>query len=321
MRRSLYVCILLIATQPMVFSQSSPSRIAGVDEPPELTGEPKRIMKLTGAQRQFGEIVGELSDGEKAKAARPKLNELIEEHPDYSDAYLMRAMCDLCMLDGRDYASALRDVAMAISTHSANAGQTMYGNLADHYSLRGKIEFALGQYREAMNDLEAAMRVDFDSATSIFNTGAVEPERTSKQCTWNLTDLDTLVARFPNDYRPLLLRGLYFMFFSTFNEDYYAKAMPEFQKAAALNPKSPLPHYFIGNLYTKASFWTKAAWSSDEGRNEAKRKAIQAYTKAIQLNPKFMKAYEGRASAFYVLKQNQQAIRDYAEFLSLIQKT
>jgi tetratricopeptide (TPR) repeat protein len=316
-RRLLVVSLVVaIGTGLLAHSQSSPIKIAGVQEPPELSGEPKKVKKLTDAQRQFAEMIGELTDEAKAKAARPKLNKFIEEHPDYSDAYFMRAMCDFCMLNSREYGSILKDIDTAISTHSAPTAP-IYGNLSDHHSLRGKVRLILGQHREAMDDLETAMKVDLDSADRIFNIGGVEPEKTSNLCTWNLTELDTLVAKFPEDYRVLLFRGLYFKFFTTFKEDYYAKAMQEFQKAALLNPKSPLPHYFIAELYRKASFWTKAAWSSDESRNEATRKAIPAYTKAIQLNPKFMKAYEGRASTYYVLKQYPQAIGDHDKVLEL----
>ena len=315
-RTVLTLIAAVFAAALLAHSQASPIRIAGVQEPPELSGEPKKIKRLTGVQRQFGEMIPELTDEAKAKAARPKLNKFVEEHPDYSDAYFMRATCYFCTLSSREYASILKDIDRAISTHSAPTA-SIYENLTDHYSLRGKVKLMVGQYREAMDDLETAMKVDFDSADRIFNIGGVEPEKTSNPCTWNLMELDTLVAKFPEDYRALLFRGLYFKFFTTFKEDYYAKAMQEFQKAALLNPKSPLPHYFIAELYEKASFWTKAAWSSDEGRNEAKRNAIQAYTKAIQLNPNFMKAYEGRASAYYALKRYPQAISDHDKVLEL----
>jgi len=307
---------LLIASQLLAFPQLSPVKIAGVAEPPELTGEPKKIKKPTEALRQFAEVTGDVLDKDKAKAARPKLNDFIQRHPDYSDAYFMRAMCDLCVLNSHDYSSALTDVELAISTHPVFTGQTAYDNLTPHYSLRAKIRLAMEQYREAMDDLEAAMKFDLASADHIFNTGAVEPETTSEPCTWSLTDLNTVVATFPNDYRALLFRGLYLMFFTTFNEDYYAKAMQEFEKAAVLNPKSPLPHYFIAKLHSKAALLSRRA-SSDEGRKDARRKATQAYTKAIQLNPRFLKAYESRAGSYGALEQYDLAIRDHDKVLEL----
>ena len=160
-----------------------------------------------------------------------------------------------------------------------------FSTQTDDYSLLGKIEFATAQYARAADSLERAMLRDIDSADRMFNIEGVEPEKTSKFCAWNLTDLDTLISKFPRDYRPLLFHGLYYKFFTTFKEDYYTRALQDFQKAALLNPTSPLPHYFIGDLYTKAAFWTKKAWASDTGRDEPTRNSIQAYTKAIQIDP------------------------------------
>ncbi len=117
-----------------------------------------------------------------------------------------------------------------------------------------------------MSDLTKAMMRDLDAADKMFNIEGIVPEKTSKPCIWNLTELDGLIRQFPKDYRPYLFRGLYYLFFTSFKEDYYPKAMLDFQRAAALNPASPLPQYFIGAVYSKASFWTKKAWTSDVGR-------------------------------------------------------
>ncbi|MFZ0816789.1 MAG: hypothetical protein WAM78_14790, partial [Candidatus Sulfotelmatobacter sp.] len=186
-----------------------------------------------------------------------------------------------------------------------------------YYSLLGKIEFAKENYVKAVDFLDKAMMRDLGTANGMFNIEGVLPEKTSKFCVWNLAELDGLVTRFPKDYRPLLFRGLYYEFFTTFKEDYYPPAMQNFQKAAVLNPSSPLPLYFIGQLHSKASFWTKKAWASDEGRDELTRNAAQAYTKAIQLDPKFLPAYEQRAGDYLNLKQYQHAIRDYGTVLTL----
>ncbi len=162
------------------------------------------------------------------------------------------------------------------------------------------------------------MKQKIDNADKIFNSGGTKPDSSSPNpCTWSLADLDSLAGKFPKDYRTALLRGSYLNFFTTFDEKYYADALREYKKAELLNPRSPLPHYFIGHLYTRASFWTKAALASDEGRDELQRKAILAYDKAIQLDPKFEPAYELRASAYHNLKQYRQAIRDYDRVLEL----
>ncbi|MGA2882846.1 MAG: surface-adhesin E family protein, partial [Bryobacteraceae bacterium] len=80
---------------------------------------------------------------------------------------------------------------------------------------------------------------------------------------------------------------------------------------------SPLPHYFIGGLYVRSAFWSKAAWTSDAVRDEAHRKAALSYSRAIELDPKFLDAYVQRANAYYQLKQSRQAVKDYDQALQL----
>lgn len=310
--RSVVASILLLAFSHPTLSQSPSIRIASVSEPPELMGEPKKFNKPSDADHQLYDIIGHLKDAEETKSTLPKLDDFITQHPDNSDAYFLRATCTACILNSNDFVSISSDVKAAMS-HSL---KNIY-NDTDYYSLLGKIAFASSQYGQAMDDLEKAMSRDLNSADKMFNIGGVEAEKTSQFCTWNLTDLDALAAKFPNDYRAWLYRGLYYEFFATFKEEYYPKALPQFQRAAVLNPRSPLPPYFIGQLYSKASFWTKKAWASDAGRDEATKSAIQAYTKAIQLDPKFWPAYEMRASGYLNLKEYPQAIKDYDKILAL----
>jgi tetratricopeptide (TPR) repeat protein len=300
---------LLLATSFAVFAQTI--KIDAVSEPPELTGEPKKFSAPTPADRQLGEIVSHLNISEM-KSTLPMLNKFIEEHPDYSDAYFLRATSEACILNNRDLVSIAADVEAAMS----HPGASVY-NKTDYYSLLGKIAIERDKHGQAMDDLEKAMTRDLSDAGRIFNIEGIEPEKQSKFCTWNLTNLDSLAAKFPRDYRARLFLGIYYEFFTTFKEDYYEKAIQEFQKAAILNPKSPLPQYFIGKLHTKASFWTKKAWASDAHRDEATENAVHAYTKAIQLDPKFLPAYEERASGYLNLKQYSQALKDYDKILTL----
>jgi len=293
-------------------AQTASVRIAGVSEPPELTGEPKKLSQPTQEDKELAEVVGHLKDEEGTRAALPALNKFIEGHPDRSDAYFLRATCNACVLSSHDWEGITADVKAAAS----HPGAAIY-NSTDYYSLLGKIEMARGQYGQAMDDLEKAMSRDLGTADKMFNIEGVKPERTSKFCVWNLTDLDALVSKYPKDYRALLFRGLYYKFFTTFKEDEYASAMQDFQRAALLNPKSALPQYFIGQIYTKASFWTKKAWASDASRDEITRNSVQAYTKAIQLDPRFLSAYEEIASGYLNLKQYPQAIKFYDKIIEL----
>jgi tetratricopeptide (TPR) repeat protein len=293
--------------------------IAGVTEPPELTGEPKPTAKPTAAQREFYEIVTAISDKDKPKteAALPRLDKFIQQHAEYSDAFLMRATINVCVLGSRDYTSALRDINKAISTHSLPNGQSLDDELTDRYSFRGKLNMLMGKQQQALNDLVAAMNIDLSS--SIFQISGTKPERVTKPCEWNLADLDTLVNAFPNDYLPVMLRGLYYEFFTTFNTDgkYYSEAAREFEQAATLNPHSALPQYLIGCLHAKASIWTMAAAKSEEAQRQIIANSIQAYTKAIQADPTFAPAYYSRAGAYFRLNRFDEAIADYNRFIEL----
>jgi hypothetical protein len=60
--RSVIFSILLIVSSPGAFSQSSSIRIAGVSEPPELTGEPKKVSQPTEDDVQFFKLLGNKND-------------------------------------------------------------------------------------------------------------------------------------------------------------------------------------------------------------------------------------------------------------------
>jgi hypothetical protein len=115
---------------------------------------------------------------------------------------------------------------------------------------------------------------------------------------WTQTELDSLATRFPKDYRVAIYRGLYLSkltFYRTEGGDALVpKAVAEFQKSLALNPKSALPHYFLGRLYSSISFWDPKAAASDKVKEARLRSAIAEYTLAIDLDQKFKDALANR---------------------------
>jgi tetratricopeptide (TPR) repeat protein len=306
--RSGFAFIVLLSLTHATFSQTLSTKIAGVTDPPELAGEPKVPVKPNEVDTQFWEVLSPMNDPASTKAALPQLGEFIRQHPDYVDAYYFRATTEACELDSRDFPAISEDLKVAMSH-----GKGALFNTTESYSLLAKIAFATAKYMEAVDDLEKAMSGDLSSSDKMFNISDTEPQTTSKFCSWNLSDLDILIAKFPRDYRVWLFRGLYYKFFTTFKEEVYPKALENFQKAALLNPKSPLPPYFMGEIYMKASFWTKKAWASDVVRDEATKNAIQAYSKAIRIDPQFLPAYKERASGYLNLKQYAQAIEDFTK--------
>ena len=294
-----------------------PSSIPGVDEPPELLGPPKKFTPPSPTILEFSKIMENWKDNdtESIKSSRLAFTRFLGQHPDFAPAHAMRAMADFCFLGSKDYDAVTADVEKASKTVTP---ETNVFGPPDLTALRGKLRFEAGNYREALDDLASAMTAKLDTADSIFGSGATKPETSNlNRCIWTMGNLDLFAEKFPKDYRVPLLRGLYIKFFTTFNESFYQPAAQEFQKAALLNPRSPLPHYFLGALYSKASFWTKAAWASDEGRDEAVRKAVAAYTKAIQLDPALKPAYEMRAESYHQLKEYLKALLDYDKVLEL----
>jgi tetratricopeptide (TPR) repeat protein len=303
---------------PIAILCQSPSTTAalGVEEPPELSGPAKKFTPPSQTAHEFAKIIENWkeNDTDKMKASRPALSRFIEGHPSFSPAYGMRALGDFCVLGSRDYDAISDDVRKALDTLSPDTG--VFGR-SDLLTLRGKIQFESGHYKEALGDLESAIKDKLDEAEGIFGSGEVKPEATNTSpCVWTLGNLDRLARQFPIDYRVPVLRGLYIKFFTRFDEKYYPLAAREFQKAAVLNPRSPLPDYFMGRLYNRATLLTKAA-ASDEGRNDLSRSAVVAFSKAIQLDPRFAQAYLMRASAYFELKQFSQAVADYDKTLEL----
>jgi tetratricopeptide (TPR) repeat protein len=311
------VCPLLIATSLLASAQSNPTRIAGVDEPPELTWEPKKLTPVSDTLRDFSTIMNQWSEHDTAKirALRPALDAFIQQHPAYSDAYTVRGMGDLCYLKNKNYSRIASDITTAIGTHSPAKGDNMF-DLSDLYGIRAKTQYLMGRYQDAMADLETAVNQNIDSADKVFMSQGTKPD-TSDAILWSQSDIDNLVQRFPKDYRSYLFRGLYFHFYATFSEMYYQQSMQEFQKANALNPRSRLPYYYMGHLHTQSSMWSKAAWTSDDAKFEDLRKAAQQYTKAIEVDPRFLPAYELRAMSYLNLKQSRLAINDYDRILEL----
>ncbi|WP_236657163.1 tetratricopeptide repeat protein [Acidisarcina polymorpha] len=161
------------------------------------------------------------------------------------------------------------------------------------------------------------MEEDLDTADNIFNIQGTEPSKTSDFCTWNLTDLSLLSANAPKDWRSFALVGLYYQFFTTFGESTFPQATAAFQKASILNPRTAVVPYLQGELHMATAFWTKKAWASDAARDAFYRAAIPSFTRAIQLDPGFAKAYAARAEVYLNLKQDALAIKDFDKALSL----
>jgi tetratricopeptide (TPR) repeat protein len=316
-----YVAFVLAFAPLFLFGQAPSIGLSGIDEPPELTGPGKTFTPPSPASKEFRtllEMYGWIeSDPAKMKEVSGRLTEFLGKHHDFGLGYWMRALANFCFAGSTDY--------QAINSDLANAFLYRTPELKDVYdepsllSIRSKIHFQAGEYKEALNDLEAAMKANLDNDDKVFGSGETKLETANPNpCLWTMGNLDVFEKQFPKDYRISLLRGRYLQinFFTTRDEKFYPLATEQLQKAALLNPRSPLPPFFLAQVQGRPP-WNNAAWSSEDGKNQPYRRAISSLTKAIQLDPKFTLAYAMRAIAYSGLKEYTQAIADYDRVLEL----
>jgi tetratricopeptide (TPR) repeat protein len=219
------------------------------------------------------------------------------------------------------------DITQSIALHNS-AKPTDNPNLKNHYALRAKMALVDGRYEDAMRDLDAAIKEDYSGAEDVFNDGKTDPSTTTRKCQWTQPDLDGLAKRFATDFRPPLYRGLYLSYFLRFHvEGDPQPAFDAFERSAALNPASALPHFFIGYLRAlRLSGWISMAGSKciDSivprtpdclALDDMRRAGLRSLTRAIALDPTFGPAYAARADVLYNLKEARQAVRDYDEAL------
>jgi hypothetical protein len=204
------------------------------------------------AQRRFAESgVLRSFDQTKPETIVPALDaitDFLKEEP-HSDMYFMRALvgCFAHVAPIR----LLSDIDIALSSKPSNATLSAHKTKRDLYSFKAKIEFDSGRFHAAADDLENAIKEDYESAPQMFNDGEVKPSLTVKPCSWSQADLNVLAERLPKDFRPTLALGLYLNYFTRFNSDTDFQAMiTAFERSATLNPTSPLPALYVGEIYT-----------------------------------------------------------------------
>lgn len=295
--------------------QTSMSDI-GVFEPPEM----KKAAEITPAPAPAAADVAffdALKDSGKVEfdpGVIPIFDKFLQKYPTYSNAYFWRGETEICGDKQLDIVKAKADFEAALS-HRSDSGSLF--DRKDVLSLLAKIEASQGHNAAAISLLEKAMMADLSSADKIFKSQGTSPETTSKFCSWNLSDLQKLEVSAPRDWRPVAFEGLYYKFFTSFDETYYSQAATLLRRAAILNPRTPIIPYLQGELHLKSAFWTKKAWASDAARNEIYRSALPFFTKAIELDQSFEQAYASRAEAYLELKQDALAIKDFSKVLSL----
>jgi tetratricopeptide (TPR) repeat protein len=292
-------------------THSEPILVPGIAEPEEMRVEPFRKFVPTEPERMLGDAMKETRGNSDPDALLPPLNQILAKYPDYGDGYVMR-LGSLC--SGKDHAAILSDInnALRFNAGSENVKETQ----ASMLSMKAKLEHDGGDDTTAMRDLDAAVHANLADAARFTNSGATAPEKTAAACTWTETDMDQLKQHFPNDYRAYLFAGLYYGFFSTWNDPSLRPAMENLDKAAELNPNSALPHFYKAHIMQQATFLKSMNWS-DAQRADLNKHLLDELTQTLVLDPNFLPAVTDRAEVHFSLKQFQQAIPDYDRAIAL----
>ncbi len=268
--------------------------------------------------------MGDAKDMEKNKQAAVSLGKIISKYPEYSDAYFLHATV-LILTGEKDYQKILSAIDNAIKYHASGKYQSAYSSTAGMYGIRAKVDMLAGNYQQAINDLETAVKIDPSNTNEIFNTGGVKPEDESNTTALQKSDMDLLVSKYSNDYHTYLFRGMFYYSFTNFGEQYFVPTLDNLNQAIKVNQNSALGNYLIGVVYQKEAFWSKAAASdiSDltgagggyRERNNAV--ALQYFAQAEKIDPKFPYTYSQIAQQLYSLKKYSEAIPYYDKVIEL----
>jgi len=172
--------------------------------------------------------------------AVPKLEQVIQQEPDASSAYLElgRALVHL-----KDYSKAIPVLRTAI--------EKMPDSGMPHYEL-GIALVKTGQWEPALTEFQAALTKTPDSPQLHFYVAAVYTRL--KRIPEAIQEFEKTLELDPNHYQANLLFGRLL-----FLEGHPKEALPKLQQASKLEPNLREPHAFLSDLYQELGQPEKAA--------------------------------------------------------------
>jgi tetratricopeptide (TPR) repeat protein len=161
-------------------------------------------------------------------------------------------------------------------------------NLEDIHYLRGKAQAALANRAEAVADFDIASKLDPQDNDPIARKAEIQSK--AGQTNLALKTLSKSVSNDDTDWQTLASRAQVF----EVQKD-YQRAMRDYSRIIALNPKQP------------GAYFLRAQLSAKLGDLKA---AIKDYSQMLLLEPDSDEAYKSRADCYYRLGQYRQAVVD-----------
>jgi len=247
---------------------------------------------------QHGHILMMLGEPDMAIEA---YSSAIDLNPCKANAYLDRGNA---YHDRGELEHAIKDYSKAIELNP---------DYADAYSNRGNAYRDKGKLNEAMQDYNTAIKLKSDHHFIYNNRGNVY--RDKGKLNEAMQDYNTAIELNPDFADAYNGRGnVYFL------KDDFDNAIEEYNMAIKLAPDDALPYNNRGNLYLRKGELEQIAQTNPEPdyrRNAQFDRAIEDYSKAVELDPDYAKAYCNRGTVYREIGEFHRAIEDFNKAIEL----
>jgi tetratricopeptide (TPR) repeat protein len=293
-------------------SQPIVVRIEGVKEPPELLIPSDSPITRTPQMEDFGKLIEGIKGGHEA-AGLPAMNAFIAQHPNFGDAYPLRAA--LRCLTG-DLQGAKADAEAALSglprVFDDNPQEDRNETLAMHAKL------ALIGHDDSTTSADLHKIISsYGDQFNYLTDGAVKvAHKITTPCAWSEGDVEDWLRRSHNAPESQVFRVVFATSFAQYDDDAKVMTQKYITETMRANPSSA-PAYFYGAVGVKTIDGFKHFNFSDAEKAAYYNHLIELWSKVIQLDPSIEKAFAERAEDYLELKNYQAAISDYDSALAL----
>lgn len=212
-------------------------------------------------------------------------NRILNAAPDNVDALCGRAEAKLNL---GNYEEALKDVDRVIALDK---------NHAKAYCIKGDILYGQKDYTNALSLYNVALNKPEAPHEAIIGKSRIYSQNGNMKDAYNI--LDEALIKFPSSAELFYARGLL-----NNSQRKYTKALPDFDKAIALNPEQNTFGLFFNRGF--------ANYNLEEYGN-----AVEDFNRAVESDPTNPTGFNSRGLAYYELGSYKEAIDDFLKSIEI----